>query len=309
MSGSDGLGPVLVTGGSGFLGKALCDALLRRGETVVVFDLAIPRDPIDHPEISYAAGDIRDLAALKGVAERSGVRAIVHLAALVIPACRANPVLGAEVDVIGHINVLEVARSVGISRIVYTSSLAAKPRGPLASPVNLYGVYKHCCEEISKVYFLDHGIASIGLRPNIVYGPGREEGETAAITHVIRAAAEGRPYEMPFSGQMCFQHVDEVTDIFLRCLAARPDGPIVSDLTTDVRSTDDLLAAIRRRVPGAEVGAKAIHRAAPDELDNGPLRRLIGEWPAVPLDEGVARTLEFYGVSNLAPAGERSAGG
>jgi nucleoside-diphosphate-sugar epimerase len=294
MRGVSTVGPVLVTGGSGFLGRALCAALLARGESVVVFDLAPPKAPIRHDAIRYETGDIRDLSALSEVAGRHGIRAIVHLAALVIPACRANPVLGAEVNIIGHINVLELARMTGISRVVYTSSLAAKPRGALASPVNLYGAYKHCCEEISKVYFLDHGIASVGLRPNVVYGPGRIEGETAAITQVIRAAATGERYEMPFSGEMCFQHVDEVTEIFLRCLAATPDGPVVSDLTTDVLSTADLLAAIRRLAPDAKVDAAPVHRAGPKGLDNTPLRDLIGDWAAVPLEDGVARTLAAF---------------
>jgi nucleoside-diphosphate-sugar epimerase len=99
---------------------------------------------------------------------------------------------------------------------------------------------------------------------------------------------------MPFSGEMCFQHVDEVTEIFLRCLAATPDGPVVSDLTTDVLSTADLLAAIRRLAPDAKVDAAPVHRAGPKGLDNTPLRDLIGDWAAVPLEDGVARTLAAF---------------
>lgn len=294
MRSRETFGPVLVTGGSGFLGKALCRALLDRGETVVVFDLAVPDDAIIDPAITYRTGDIRDLDTLADVAESRGIRAIVHLAALVIPACRANPVLGAEVDVVGHVNVMEVARSLGIRRLVYTSSIAAKPRGPLNSPVNLYGVYKRCCEEISKVYFLDHGVPSVGLRPNVVYGPGRVDGETAAITHVIRAAAEGQPYELPYSGEMCLQHVDEVTEIFLRCLEVIPDQPVATDLTTGVSSMDDLLTAIRAEIPDAEISANPTPRPAPSAFDNSPLKTLIGEWEAVPLEEGVRRTIRAF---------------
>ncbi|MEZ5869242.1 MAG: hypothetical protein R3D46_12745 [Defluviimonas denitrificans] len=88
---------------------------------------------------------------------------------------------------------------------------------------------------------------------------------------MIRAAATGESYEMPFSGEMCFQHVDEVTEIFLRCLAATPDGPVVSDLTTDVRSTADLLAAIRRLapMPGSPPRA-AVHRAGQGPRQRAP---------------------------------------
>lgn len=285
------IGPVLVTGGSGFIGKALCRALMARGETVIVYDIGVPGDRSEHPELRYETGDIRDLEGLLSIARRHSVRAIIHLAAMVIPGCRANPVLGAEVNIIGHINVMETARQLGIGNIVYTSSLAARSRVPLDSPLNLYGAYKQCCENISKIYFLDHGVNSIGLRPNVVYGPEREDGETAAITHAIKAAANGRSYTLPFGGEMCFQHIDEVTDIFIRCLEAAPEHPVVSDLTTDIRSTEDLVAAIRAVVPDARIDIAPVRRAGPTQIDNAPLRKLLGDWPAVSLDDGVRRTI------------------
>jgi len=288
------VGPVLVTGGSGFIGKALCRALTARGETVIVYDIGTADARNEHPSLRHETGDIRDLDSLISAARRHGVNAIVHLAAMVIPGCRARPVLGAEVNVIGHINVMEAARQLGISKIVYTSSLAARSRGPLDSPLNLYGAYKQCCENISKIYFLDHGVNSIGLRPNVVYGPEREDGETAAITLAIKAAADGRPYTLPFGGEMCFQHIDEVTDIFMRCLAAAPERPVVSDVTTDVCSTEDLVAAIKAVVPEARIEIAPVRRAGPTQIDNTPLRELLGAWPAVSLEDGVRRTVEAF---------------
>ncbi|SEO99986.1 Nucleoside-diphosphate-sugar epimerase [Salinihabitans flavidus] len=284
---------VLITGGRGFLGRALITALQAQGAGVVALDVAA--SPTDlQSGVIFEQGDIRDPSVVSNVVGRHDISAIVHLAALVIPACRENPVLGAEVDMIGHINVLEAARRHGVANVVYTSSVAAHPREPLNSPVNLYGVYKRCCEDISKVYFLDHGIASIGLRPNVVYGPGRDVGETAAITQAMRAAAEGRQYEMPFSGQMCFQHVDEVTDIFLRCLTTVPDRPVVTDLTTETASTDDVIAAIHAVVPDAQIAPSNNHRPAPPSLDNSALRDLLKQWDRVSLAEGTRRTIAHY---------------
>lgn len=227
-------------------------------------------------------------------AKAHDIRAIVHLAALVIPACRNNPALGAEVNVIGHLNMLEVARQMDIWRFVYTSSIAARPRPPYESPVNLYGVWKRACEDASKIWFMDHGVPSVGLRPNVVYGPGREVGETAAITLAIKAAARGEPFNMPFSSRMCFQHVDEVTAIMQRCLATAPDHPVVSDLTAHVESTDDVIAAILKCAPDAKIMTSDILRPSPPELDNSALRDLIGDWPAVELDDGVHRTFAHY---------------
>ncbi|MCC6001295.1 MAG: NAD(P)-dependent oxidoreductase [Pararhodobacter sp.] len=289
-------GAVFVTGGSGFLGQALITALTARGRQVVSFDLAPPRGTAapKAPGVITVQGDIRDPDSVMRAVLDHGASDIVHLAAMVIPACREKPVLGAEVNMIGHINVLEAARAAGIGPVVYTSSIAARPRPPLDSPANLYGVYKRCCEEISKVYFMDHGVASIGLRPNVVYGPGREIGETAFVTHAMRAAAERKRYAFPFSGAMCFQHVDEVTDIFLRCLDAKPEKPVVSDLTTETNTTDEVIAAIRRVVPDADLIASDTPRMAPSGLDNTPLRTLLGSWARVDLDEGTRRTIAHF---------------
>ncbi|MBB4120904.1 NAD-dependent epimerase/dehydratase family protein [Martelella radicis] len=285
---------VLVTGGSGFLGQALTQALAARGDRVTVFDLKLPPEATRIAGVTYVEGDITRQSAIDPVIARFGIDAILHLAALVIPACRSNPVLGAEVNVVGHINIMEAALKAGISRVVYASSLAARPRGPYASPVNLYGAFKHCCEEISKVYFLDHGLGSVGLRPHVVYGPGRTSGETAAITLAMRAAAQGEPYEIPFSGQMCFQHIDEVAEIFIRSLEHPAPAPIVSDLTTAIGSSEDVADAIRAVVPEAQITIADRPRPMPDALDNAPLRDLLGSWNAVSLEEGTRRTIEAF---------------
>lgn len=176
---------VLVTGSEGFIGRATVAALLAQDIPVVALDLAPldRRQPHDGNRQPMAvAASVSDAEGLYRAARDHEVGAIVNLAGLIIPACRANPQLGAEVNIIGHINVFETARRLGIGRIVYTSTIAARPRPPYDAPVNLYGVYKNCCENIARVYHLDHGLASVGLRPNIVYGPGREVGETAFVS-------------------------------------------------------------------------------------------------------------------------------
>lgn len=289
---TENIGPVLITGGSGFLGRALTKRLLDAGEKVVTLDLRAAED--GDPRAIHLSGDIRDGEAMLRLAEDHEVRAISHLAALVIPACRDNPKLGAEVNVIGHLNMLEVARKLEIQRFLYTSSIAARSRAPFNSPVNLYGVWKRACEDSAQVSFLNHGQASIGLRPNVIYGPGREVGETAAITLAIKAAARGETYEMPFSSRMCFQYVDEVTDIMQRCLKVVPNAPVVSDLTTVVEDTDDVISEILACAPGARITRSGNIRPSPPELDNRPLVNLIGDWAGIPLSEGVRKTFEHY---------------
>ncbi|GKX35169.1 MAG: nucleoside-diphosphate sugar epimerase [Rhizobiaceae bacterium MnEN-MB40S] len=289
------IGPILVTGGNGFLGRAISGRMIDAGETVISLDLAPTTAPV--AGVIQETGNIMDVEAIHAMAKRHGVRAIVHLAAMVIPACRADPAKGAEVNVIGHINMLEVARRLGVRRFLYTSSVAAKPREPFDSPVNLYGAYKRCCEDISRIWYLDHETPSIGLRPNVVYGPGREIGETAAITLAVKAAARGERFDMPFAGAMCFQYVDEVVDVMWRCLTLKPAGAYVSDLTIEPQTIDDVIAAIMKVSPAAKIIPSEEIRPAPPQLDNAVLRTLIGEWPTVSLEEGVRRTHAHYARS------------
>ncbi len=290
----DDLGPVLVTGSEGFIGQALVASLVTAGRTVVALDLAPAETRAAHQgpgQVVPVVASITDADAFGTAARAHEIAAIINLAGLIIPACRRDPVLGAEVNIIGHINAFEIARQMGNIPLVYTSTIAAKPRPPHDAPVNLYGAYKQCCEQIAKVYHVEHGLASVGLRPNVVYGPGREVGETAFVSKAMAAAAQGDAFEMPFCGEMCFQHIDEVVDVILRCLLAEPEGPVISDITTETNSVDDVIAAIRNVVPQARLTPSATSRPAPSGLDNAPLRALLGAWPRIPLEDGARRTI------------------
>jgi nucleoside-diphosphate-sugar epimerase len=94
------------------------------------------------------------------------VRAIIHLAALQVPFCKADPAAGARANVVGTVNVLEAARHAGLKRVAYASSIAALsflPDAPWLA--TLYGAYKLANEMTAKVYFQDWGVPSVGLRP------------------------------------------------------------------------------------------------------------------------------------------------
>lgn len=293
---------VLVTGASGFLAAWAIRALLGLGVRVTAFDLGDDRARLakilgEEPaaDIQWIRGDITCATAVRDAVARSQADGILHLAALTIPACREDPVRGAQVDVIGHIHVLDAACRADISRVVYASSIAAYPRGPFAAPANLYGVYKKACEDISKVWWQDHGLASVGLRPNIVYGLGRDVGETAVITQAMQAAASGEPFHLPWRGAACLQYAEDVAEIMVRCLCTEPESPIVSDLSDELTRIEDVVAAIRSTVPDAEIELAATERPAPSvRFDVQPLIDLIGPPPVTGLAAGVRRTIEGY---------------
>ena len=292
---------VVVTGASGFLAAWILPKLIARCYTVIAVDIA--RDESRLRQVTRGApphGIVWEIADLTGdgtmsrLAERHAADTILHLAALQIPACRANPIAGAKVNVVGHVSVLEAARSVG-ARVVYTSSVAAKPRGAANAPANLYGVFKRADEEISRLYAEDFGVASFGLRPHVVYGIGRDQGETSAVTSAMRAAALGASYTVPWTTATCFQYADDIAEMFVRVIEAEWSGAHLADMTDVVESTADIISAIRAHAPGADVRAEGPERLSPTTgFDIASLEKVIGPRPLTPLHEGVRRTIRHF---------------
>lgn len=292
---------VVVTGASGFLAAWILPKLIARGYSVVAVDIARDesrlRQVMQSAPLASLSWEIADLTidgTMSRIAEQYAASTILHLAALQIPACRANPLAGAKVNVVGHVSVLEAARRVG-ARVVYTSSVAAKRRGAANAPANLYGVFKRADEEIARLYAEDFGVASFGLRPHVVYGIGRDQGETSAVTSAMRAAALGASYVVPWTTATCFQFADDIAEMFVRVVEAEWSGAHLADMTDNVESTADIIAAIRASVPAADVRAEGPERLSPTTgFDVAALERIIGPRPLTPLREGVRRTIEQF---------------
>ncbi|NCW85376.1 MAG: SDR family oxidoreductase [Oxalobacteraceae bacterium] len=231
-------GPVLVTGSGGCIGSWTVALLEHAGVKVHAFDLMVDKrrpgllmNEAALNNVVWHAGDIVDTAAVKTVVEKSGVRAIIHLAALQVPFCRADPVAGALVNVVGTVNVFEAAKACGISRLTYASSVAAygalEDGGAMST---LYGAYKYCNEQTAKVYSEENGLHSVGIRPGVVYGVGRDQGMTSKTTAAILAAAANKPYVVPFSGDVSWLFAGEAASAFIRSVAKAHAGAPVFDL-------------------------------------------------------------------------------
>jgi nucleoside-diphosphate-sugar epimerase len=292
---------VVVTGASGFLSAWILPKLIARGRKVVAIDIARDETRLRQatqgqspPGIVWETADLTIDGIMSRIAEQHAADTILHLAALQIPACKANPIAGAKVNVVGHVGVLEAARHVG-ARVVYTSSVAAKPRGAANAPANLYGVFKRADEEIARLYAEDFGVASFGLRPHVVYGVGRDQGETSAVTSAMRAAAIGESYVVPWTTATCFQFADDIAEMFVRVVEAEWDGAHLADMTDNVESTANIIDVIRAIVPTADVRAEGPERISPTSgFDVAPLERVIGPRPLTPLSEGVRRTIDHF---------------
>ncbi len=294
--------PILVTGAAGCIGAWVTARLVAAGAGVVAFDTSSDRrrvrlliDEDGLARVPWVVGDVADSEAVDAAVADHGVGAIIHLAALQIPFCRADPVAGARVNVVGTAAVFEAARRRGVRRLVYASSIAA-PAAAEDSPhlATLYGAYKTCDEAIARLYWQDFEVPSIGLRPHTVYGPGRDQGMTSAPSKAMLAAAAGRRYTIPFTGPLLFQYAGEVADAFIRCAGAEVEGAHLHDLEGVRATIADVVAAIVSAVPDAEIDCTGDALPFPADADEAPLRALVGDWRAVPLAEGTRDTIAAF---------------
>ncbi len=307
---------VLITGGYGFIGAWIIRALLERGDDVFVFDLRednrrlrliLPEAAL--AKVTFVAGDVTDLPALTAALRTPVVTHVIHLAGLQVPTCRADPMLGAKVNVLGTLAVFEVAKALGqqIERIVYASSAAVYggperyPTGPLPDDVLLtpsthYGVFKCCNEGNARIYFQDHGISSVGLRPWTVYGVGRDLGMTSEPTKAIKAALLGRPYAINFGGWTDFQYVDDVAKTFVLSLTRPYKGSKSYNLRGAVVPMTDFLKALVKVLPEADklVTIGTLQIAIAFDLDDAALQRDLGPMPKTSLEEGIRETVRLF---------------
>jgi nucleoside-diphosphate-sugar epimerase len=297
-------------------------ALVERGDEAIVFDLS--RDPrrlrqvMDEDalaQVRFVEGDVTDGVALRRALEHSGARKIVHLAGLQVPFCKADPVLGARVNVIGTLQVFEVARALAIERVVYASSAAvygppeadagAPDERAACEPTTHYGVYKRANEGNARIFWQDDGVASIGLRPLTVYGVGRDQGLTSGPTRAMKAAVVGRPFTIPFSGATDFNYVADTAAAFVACAERGPDGAHVFNLHGDSLAVSDIVAAIEELAPESARGLIRVAGPAlpiPPELDGGALHRAMPDLPLTTLSEGVRATLERFSALHASGA-------
>ena len=199
-----------------------------------------------------------------------------------MPFCAADPIGGARVNVIGTATVFEAARRHGLRRVAYASSIGAHG-APEDSPylATLYGAYKACDEAMARVYWRDWEVPSVGIRPGIVYGVGRDQGLTSKTTVAILAAAAGREYEVPFSGAVSYLYAGEVASAFVQAVSRDREGAPVFDCVGRSTTVEDGLAALRRLVPDARVGAGGEPLPFPFEDRDALLRDHIGDYGSV----------------------------
>ncbi len=306
----------LVTGALGCIGAWTVRTLVREGVPVVAFDLG--RDPrriaqIVQPEeldrVTFVRGDITDLGALDRALEEHVITNVIHLAALQVPFCRADPPLGAQVNVTGTVNVFEAVRrrGDGMAPIVYTGSIGMYSPSDVdpvtgrleedaeAHPGNHYGVYKRANEGTARLYWTDSGVPSVGLRPMTVYGAGRDQGMTSTPTVGIAAAVLGIPYEISFGGRTLFQYAPDVARTLILASRTRGDGSPVYNLGGEAVDLTDWVLAIEDAVPEAAglISVASTELPFPSDIAHDRIAEL-GDVPVTPFRDAIAETAAIY---------------
>jgi UDP-glucose 4-epimerase len=251
----------LVTGGAGFIGSHLCDALVARGDTVrVLDDLSTGRRSNLPASTTLIEGDVADPAL--ALLALDGVDGCFHLAAIASVEKGVTDWLGTHhTNITGTISVFDAIRRLGSEiPVVYASSAAvygdavAIPIAERCVPLSAYGADKYSCELHAKVASHVHGIPTVGLRFFNVYGPRQDPKSpySGVISIFCERIACGRPIAIFGDGQQTrdFVYVADVVRALLAAMAVRPPGSPVFNVCSGVSTSVEALAQVIAQLAG-----------------------------------------------------------
>jgi nucleoside-diphosphate-sugar epimerase len=307
-------GKFFVTGATGCIGGWVVKNLVESGAEVYALArsgslqrLSLIMSEKDIAKVHVIRGDLTDARLVDSSVAKHGIDRIIHLAAMQLPLCRADPGLGARVNVEGTINVFEAAKKNDIELIVFSSSTAVYGtrheyrdarigHGARLLPHSLYGAYKQANECCAKTYFELDGISSIGIRPYVVYGPLRDQGMTSTPTSAMKAAVRREKYEISYGGRFDFQYADDTAKAFILAACAHYEGANTYNLGGQCVTMKDVVRAIGQAEPGAEDLITYVDTPLPfpPDADNSELEKITGPVCMTPLVDGVETSMEIF---------------
>jgi UDP-glucose 4-epimerase len=259
-------------------------------------------------EVTFVQGSLLDRDQLQKTCDEFQVTRLIHLAALLTPACQQDPWAGLQVNVVGSTALFEVARksSHRIKGISYASSFAVY--GPETDdgtadvtaadnrPPSFYGAFKMAVDLIAEQYWRHFQIASVGIRPHVVYGPERDQGLTAGPSLAARAAVRGEAYNIAYRGRVGYDYVEDVARAFVRAALETPPGLNLVDLPGQIASSEEFMQAIVDIIPESKSKLTVDGPSIPSNIPPQPnyINQLFPDWRTTSLAEGVRQTIEFY---------------
>jgi len=304
---------ILVTGGTGLIGSGITNHLARAGHHVVTYDLVSVPENVDPAagDMTLLTGDVCDPAAVSAALEEQRIEYIVHMAAILSEGAAETPALTMAVNVGGVANVLAAAKKHGVRRVVWASSAAAVGAGAgydgrrlvtedhEVRPDTLYGCSK-LGAEIVAAKVRREGLDCIALRPGLVYGLGRLTGGAGTINAAVQAVALGRPAMIPVLPNFLFQPMynRDFGRLMEAMLFATGEGllPVYNMPAGETVSGEDMAAALRRHVPGAEVEVRTLPGwiPAPPLMDGSRAERDFGFTASYTIDTAFAEMIAAF---------------
>ena len=291
---------IIIFGGCGFLGSWIVRAFFKRGYSVSVFDLKIQKELLsyfigeDINEIKFIQGDITNYDQVQEVT--NNMDHVINLAGLMTPDCSSNPILGAKVNLLGSINVFEALKKNNIKFLVYASSAGVFGQKDhyYPFPETHYGAYKLAVEGVARAYFNEAGISSVGIRPYVIYGPGREVGGTAGVTLACKAAKQGDSYTVNFLGKAGFVFVEDVADLVEMSIVQMPSGALTFNINGITADVSDFINLIKKNIPQSDITIKGNSLSVVDEIRGNAPSKTFKKFKYTSLEDGIKRTIDFY---------------
>lgn len=301
----------LITGGCGFIGSYVARDLLEDGAKVIIYDFKIDQGILNQvvskeklKDVVFIQGEITDSIHLISILKAHKVSRIIHLASPLTYIAEENPPIAVDMMCKGTLNILEAARILEVEKVVWASSIAVfgapehHQGGKLRNdaphwPDNLYGACKSMCEYLATHYADRFGVDSIGLRYTLGYGPGKfGTAKGAFATEIVRRAAFGEPYEVPFSDQTTdWLYVEDVSRLTVIASQAKKTETRVFNTQGDLRPVKEVVEYIKGLVPDVKFTLNPGPFGLPMDFDTAPLERELGFKPRYSMEQGVLKTL------------------
>ncbi len=303
----------LVTGGAGFIGSHIASALVARGEKVKVIDSLITGKSSNlddfRDRIEFIEADIRNFDEIRGAF--NGVSHVFHQAAIPsVPRSVAEPRLNHDANATGTFNVLLAAREAGVRRVIYAASSSVyggtvglpKREDLVPAPLSPYAAAKLVGEYYAQAFSESYGLETVSLRYFNVFGPRQDPSSaySGVISKFITTLLAGETPVIYGDGEQTrdFTFIDHVVDANLRA-AQMPEarGEVMNIGTGSRLSLNSLLSILQKiigtnRKPRYEPARTAEPRDS--EADISRARQLLGYHPAISLEDGLRRTVDWY---------------
>ena len=315
---------VLVTGGAGFLGGYIMAALQQKGHEAFAYDIAPPSvDTLAvSPDIAsrFRSGQINDIARLFEVCRSDSIEAIIHSAGMVgLEPSLEQPIATYQTNIMGLVNVCEVARQLSMRRVVFASSNAAyhKASGATlvetdpafsirdANPAGHYGTSKMAGEAIGIAYASFQDLDFLAIRITAIYGFGMRS--PMYIKPMVENSVLGKPTRFATGGRMKrdYTHVLDCSDGIVTALMSPPwkvgEQRVINVASGNARTAGEVAKIVRDTIPGAdiEIGDELTPLEEQNvkmrtSLDIAAAKRLLNWSPQWPLEKGIFEYAETF---------------